>query len=288
MLPRSAWREIRKRQEQLRALRAAQYAKIEEKNQDLSTPARRKRKRSAITEPPSPKQTSRQEALSLWRRDQKGSYEVSTLERLSVLRQQYDAMQSTLSTPVRKTNRFEFKERRYRQGIPLSNAEASRRAVARALSDEKEKKREARRLASKAHRSRMSKINAWLSPRRCLASLLNVNLCCGPGDCVESSGADLAVESGSDVSAILDDESSDNGAANTTIFTADDIFTARSRVLEIVDVRNWILQQCNNAVGPSFKFGGLLLCESCFCVLHNIKVYFFRLFILQLWLTCHS
>ena len=268
MLPPSAYREIRKSQQRLRALRAAQYAQMAVEDEEISTPVRKKRKHNELAESPVQIQSSRQEALSLWRLDQQGSFEVACLKRFSFLREQYDTIQTSLSTPVRKANRFEYKERRYRQGIPLSKVEASRREAERALCLEKEKKRETRRVASKDYKKRMSRTNNWLSPRRCLSALLRVNLCCGPGD----SYVDHGVTSGSDATPIFDQSSdSEHPDANVPIFTADDVFSARTRVLESPNVRQWIWDQCNLAA-PSFKFGRLFLCESCFCELHNIKV----------------
>lgn len=188
-------------------------------------------------------------ALKLWNQDVLGSFEVATLSRLHHLTCQLDEQLSAVKDPVPILNSFEYRERQLLQGMPISKSDLKRREQAKLHNKEVLAQKELRRSNSKAFKRHGVKVEAKLGGRRCLISLIKINMCCGQKH-----------------------KPSGTPDQEVRFLCADDIFNCRAKMLE-VDRRKWLLEQCQTIGKGSFTYDrDIELCDDCFCELYDIKV----------------
>jgi hypothetical protein len=221
-----------------------------------------KRRRTILRNPTPGWNTYRGECLSKWKKDKLGTFECDILQTLSRLQDERGAHERLLAKPPPKINSLEFMERRFYNAAPITNHEVKRREKQQQYKADLQQRAIARTISSKSYKKKQALTNRYLSSRRCLMSLIKINLCCGPGE-------ESHLESDPD-----NDPDSGNGVSSgeTSIFTAQDIFSARTQILDCRNVSKWIKEQCLKSGPSGFHFKKMQMCDECFCDLHNIKV----------------
>lgn len=197
------------------------------------------------------KDDARKEALLLWKRDELGSFCLATLTRLDTLKAKRRQNKQILSRGSSSVKSFAYRERSAVKGLPVSQWELDRRQEEDLRRSKVEAKKAERQVKSKAQKKRQLREDDMFGNRKCLAALININNCCGK-DCRH---ATLATSS-----------------PRTTFFCADDIFVARSQILDEPSATKWFSKKCQSVGSNSFVFDSMPLCDACFSLLYGIKV----------------
>jgi hypothetical protein len=119
-------------------------------------------------------------------------------------------------------------------------------------------KKKKRKSASITFKKRQALEDEFFSPRKCLLNLLKINLCCGIGQNVSQ----------------LDDDDIEV-PSRVPIFTAEDIFNARSNVIDSKNVSSFLRKEISLRGHDGFIINHNQVCDVCWCDMHNVKVTFF-------------
>lgn len=215
---------------------------------DSQRPRRVRRRRAKKTRPGdvNPNDEARTEALHLWKRDELGSFCVDTLTRLQVVKTERRTKKALIRSGSSVVKNFEYRERSAIKGYPISRTELERRQTEDDLRRAAQLKQAERLLNSRRKKKRDLLEASMLDSRSCLAALIGINQCCGG--------------------------ISDNDTVRPRFLCADDIFVARSQILEAKSTASWIMSLCNTFGSQTFSFDSIPLCDACFCLLYDIKV----------------
>jgi len=221
------------------------------------------RSRSMISTPKSHnRHTLRSKAYRIWNRDELGTFEIAVLQRIAVLTDERSRQLEYVNSPTVNINSFEFKERSFLEGMPISSDELKRRELSAKHHQDVEGMKFAKHRSSRAYKRRMVREEKLLGGRRCLASLIKLNHCCGAHANVLSDEAELSRSQGLD-----------QHPEGIRFFCADDIFMGRSQMMEAENQSKWLQDKCVATGTNSFTFDSIPICDRCFCELYQVKVF---------------